>query len=64
MGRHTTWTEEIEALAEDYIEHYVNYGHPLPSVVGMANALKVNKSTLYKWAEDGHGNFSNTLAHC
>jgi len=64
MGRHTTWSEEMEALAEDYIKNYVNYGHPLPSVVGMAVALKVGKTTLYRWAEEERGKFRDTLAQC
>lgn len=65
MGRHTEFTDEIELEANEYIDTgYIALEHTIPSHVGMALALNVNKTTLYKWAEDGHGDFSNTLAKC
>lgn len=65
MSRSTSYTPEIEEKAKAYIDGgYLNEDQVIPSVVGMALSLNVNKSTLYKWAEDGHGTFSDTLATC
>lgn len=65
MSRSTTFTDEIEQQALEYIESgYIELEHVIPSVVGMSLALNVSKSTLYKWAEDGHGSISDTLAKC
>lgn len=63
-GRPTKWSEEMEDKAKEYIVNYAEHGHPLPSVVGMAVILGVNKTTLYQWVEDERGSFSNTLAMC
>jgi len=61
----TSFTDEIEQAALAYIEiGYQELDHTIPSVVGMSLALNVNKSTLYKWSDDGHGTFSDTLAKC
>jgi hypothetical protein len=55
----------MEEKAKAYIDGgYLNEDQVIPSHVGMALSLNVNKSTLYKWAEDGHGTFSDTLAQC
>ena len=64
MARKTSWTQEIEDKANEYILNYEKHGHTVPSVVGMAVVLNVSKSTLYKWADDGHGNMSDTLQFC
>ena len=65
MGRHTEFTDEIEQKALEYINGgYRGEDQVVPSVVGMAVSLNVAESTLYKWAEDGHGDFSGTLKRC
>ena len=65
MTGKTTFTPEIEQEALAYIATgYEELDHVIPSHVGMSIALNVNKSTLYKWAEDNHGTFSDTLAKC
>lgn len=65
MSRSTEHTAEIELAANEYIDNgYIGLDHTIPSVVGMALALNVSKSTLYKWAADGHGNISDTLERC
>jgi len=65
MGRPTKWSEEMEQQAIAYItEGYKEDDQVIPSISGMALELKVAESTLYKWAEDGRGNFSETLAFC
>ena len=63
MSGKTTYTPEKEQAALDYIETgYIGMGHVVP--VGMASAINVVESTVYKWAADGHGTFSETLAKC
>ena len=65
MSGVTTFTDEIEQKALEYIEGgYKNEGQVIPSVVGLARYLKVSKSTVYKWEVDGHGTFSDTLDIC
>ena len=61
MSRSTSFTDEIEVKALEYIEGGYD---TVPSVVGLAVYLNVSKSTLYKWAEDGHGTISDTLEFC
>ena len=64
-GRPTTYTDEINEQAKDYLVNYQDeYGHPLPSIAGMSSVLNVPKSTLYQWAEDGRGDISDTLERC
>ena len=64
-GRPTKYTPELLQQAEDYINGgYKDHGQVIPSVVGMAVALKVGKSTLYDWANDETKKFSDTLARC
>jgi hypothetical protein len=50
--------------ANEYIENYADHGDAIPSAVGMAVYLNVAKSTLYKWADDNHFDFSDTLEFC
>jgi hypothetical protein len=65
MSRSTSFTDEMEAKANEYINGgYLSEDQVIPSVVGMALSLNVSKSTLYKWAEDKHGTISDTLARC
>jgi len=64
MGRHTECSQEMADQASEYIENYSKCGDAIPSAVGMAIELNVAESTLYKWAEDGHFDFSETLAFC
>jgi len=64
MGRHTECSQEMADKANEYIENYAELGDQIPSVVGMAIELNVAESTLYKWAEDEHFDFSETLAFC
>jgi len=63
-GHPTTCTQEIADKAREYIQNYATYGDMIPSVVGMSCELKVNRTTLYKWAEAKHFEFDNILAEC
>lgn len=67
-GRPTLYTNEKHQEAIDYITGYGDHGDAFPSIVGMAVAIGVAKSTLYKWEEDKRGGdlgmFSDTLDQC
>lgn len=64
-GRPTKYTTELNQKAKDYLLNYeTEHEHPLPSAVGMAVAIGIAKSTLYKWASEDKGDFSDTLAQC
>jgi len=64
-GRPTSYTEELEELALEYIDGgYKEHDQVIPSVVGMSILLNVAESTLYRWAEQERGNFQVTLEMC
>ena len=68
-GRPTLYNDDIHQQAIDYITGgYVDHSDVFPSIVGMAIALNVAKSTLYQWVDDKrtgeHGDFSDTLNQC
>lgn len=63
-GRPTICNDELREKALEYIENYREHGEVIPSVVGMAKAINVAKSTLYKWAEEEDKKFSDILDQC
>lgn len=68
-GRPTLYNDEKHQEAIKYIEGgYEELGDAFPSIVGMAIAIGVAKSTLYQWEIDKrageHGEFSDTLDQC
>lgn len=60
MARPTKYTEELIHEAYNYLENHLDYDDLVPSVVGLACALDVSRSTLYAWAEV-HEEFSYIL---
>ena len=62
MARPTEWSDDVEAQAWKYLEHYQDYGHAVPSVVGLCSVLNRGKSTLYTWAQDDTKGFRDILA--
>jgi predicted DNA-binding transcriptional regulator AlpA len=61
-GRPTSYKEEMIQEAQDYIEGgYKEQEDIIPSMIGLAKLLKVNKSTLYDWMSDKEHPFSDTL---
>ncbi len=63
-GRPTKYNDEILAKAVDYLYRYEEepYNDVFPSVLGLACALKLGKSTLYDWAgQEGKQEFSDIL---
>jgi len=61
MARPTTLTDEVIALAKSYVENFADHGHAVPSVVGLCRVIDRARSTVYAWAEDGEGEFSDIL---
>ena len=62
-GRSTEWTPEVESVAWEYVTNYHEYeGHAFPSVVGLCQVINRARSTVYKWAADEVGQFSDILA--
>ena len=59
-GRPSDYNEDMLEFARDYLEHYEEHGHKVPSVVGLAKILRRPEKTLYAW---GHSNpeFRKTL---
>lgn len=63
MSRPSKWSEELEALALDYIDNWDKTGKDVvPSVVGLCAYINVAKSTIYKWADENKGNFSDIVS--
>jgi hypothetical protein len=62
VGRPTDYSEEIVAIALDYIETYESkYNHAMPSVVGLCSVINRARTTVYRWAEDEENKFSYIL---
>lgn len=57
-GRPSKYSQEMEDKAEEYLQTYTDL---IPSAAGMAIYLNVNKSTLYRWAEDKDTKFCDIL---
>lgn len=51
-GRPQIYSQEKIDTAWLYIKNYANYGDRVPSNVGLARVLEVNRSTLYLWGGD------------
>ena len=64
MARPTKYNDGILAQAVDYLYRYGEepFNDVFPSVVGLACALKIHKSTLYDWAgQEDKAEFSDIL---
>ena len=68
MGRTKKLTPTKFQDAENYLANYRDFGDVIPSAVGLALALNVAESTIYKWAqpdEEGKASdFSEILDRC
>ena len=61
-GRPSKYTPELLDAAQAYLENYEDAGDPVPSVVGLAIAIGINKATCYDWAKhDDKQAFSDIL---
>lgn len=65
MGRPTDYSEELARKAWDYLDDFETiYGHGIPSHLGLCEALSINKTTLYRWAEDSSKEIRAILDEC
>ena len=60
MGRPTKYSQEMIDKAREYLVKHKEYGDLVPSAVGLAQCLGINRSTLYAWSDD-NVEFSNIL---
>lgn len=64
-GRPTAYKKGMEGKAVAYINGgYEEYGHVIPSIIGLAKVLNVATSTLYNWNEDKDHPFLGILESC
>jgi len=59
-GRPTKYGADMQDKADRYLDEYQEFGDAIPSAVGLAIFIGVNKSTLYEWAKI-HPALSDTL---
>lgn len=62
LGRPTLYNDDMQALADRYLESFESLGHVVPSRAGLCLYLKVAKSTTQEW-EQKYPNFSATLSN-
>ena len=60
MGRPTKYDKTIIPKTIDYMNNYDDYHDVFPSVEGLAVALGIGRTTVYRW-EDEKEDFRNTL---
>jgi hypothetical protein len=62
-GRPSKCTDEVINQALEYVNGgWENEEHQaFPSVIGLSKVLNVGRNTLYEWAEDDRGGFTNIL---
>lgn len=61
-GRPTKYCDALLEAAEAYLENYEAAGDLVPSVVGLALAIGIDKSTCYEWAKhEDKARFSDIL---
>lgn len=66
-GRPTLYTDELVRKAWDYVSGDFDtiYGHAIPSHMGLCEALSINKTTLYRWADEkDKTEFKEILSEC
>jgi hypothetical protein len=51
-GRPTSYTDEVLALAQDYLELCKAGEAGLPSIVDLCLHIGINKATIYRWKKD------------
>jgi hypothetical protein len=65
VGRPTKYTPAKVKEALSYLETFNSeYGHAIPSIIGMSMVLKLDDTTLYDWAKQEDNEFSRILPRC
>jgi len=53
VARPTKYNKAILEKANAYLDNFkTEHKHSIPSVVGLAKILRINRDTLYEWAKD------------
>ena len=53
MARPSEYNDEVLVIANEYLDNFkTEYGHAIPSLVGLAKVLKKSRECLYNWARD------------
>jgi len=60
-GRPSGYSDELHSKVEDYILNFEQYGHVVPSVVGLTKVLGITSSMVYRWS-DKHADFKTTIS--
>jgi len=61
-GRPTRQTPKVIKAAREYLGNYEKFGDVIPSIAGLAVAIKVHRSMLYAWAKHDTSPFQDILA--
>lgn len=57
VGRPSKYDDEVQAMAEDYVNNFSDYGDVVPTVAALALHLDVTMKTLYNWATEKNPKF-------
>lgn len=60
-GRPTKYDEEIQRLADEYVNNHLEKGDLVPTIVGLAIELDVATNTIYNWATEDKPAFLRTF---
>lgn len=52
MARPTKYCEEVQNLADEYLETYGELGDVVPSIEGLADFTEISRKTLQLWSAD------------
>jgi len=58
-GRPTKLTPAVIEASKHYRDNYAEVGDVIPSVAGLADELKIDRTTLYDWSLKDEGEFPN-----
>lgn len=57
VGRPSKYDDEVQAMAEDYVENFKDYGDVVPTLAALALHVGVSIPTLYAWAKEDNPEF-------
>lgn len=57
VGRPTKYNDEVQLLAEEYVDNFREHGDVVPTLAALALHLDVTINTLYNWATEDNPEF-------
>lgn len=51
MGAPTKYSQEVLETAIDYVINFGDYGDEVPTIAGLAMAIKTHRDTIYDWSK-------------